>query len=841
MKLFKKITICLLTGLFFAISNYAQSPSRPNVILIVVDDLNDYIQGFDGHPQVETPNIASLAAGGYLFTNAFCNAPVCAASRTSFMSGKDLKYTQVYDNNNYVTDFRGNFTAALGNEEVVSLPQQLKDAGNYFTIGYNKIYHEQAGSDYDEDTPVRCEKELSWCYQNDFHDLPGVDSISKTYNEGINKFNWGRIDDSLDLLIKDGRVTDSVIWMIDQIANGNIELCDSTFFMAIGYSLPHLDLYVPQQYYSSHYLVDIYDGVFNYPFNFPYNAFPPNGIVMPPQPEIKWDDYNHLGPLGKAIAKGQNDIEKSFTDYTNALDYLPEIDPGLSDSLRWEYVAEAKRANAIMAYMAGIKDIDGQVGRILNYLDTKPEIRDNTIIIFIGDNGFSLGEKRHWTKRSFWEPDVRIPLIIYDPNRTGNVVCTQTVGLLDLFPTICDMTDTPYPTFADGSDYLDGVSILPILNSPTLPFERPVLMTVEAEDSKECSCFPQYGVRNGRFKYIRYQSDGGNPSNQCIEATSYFEEELYDIGVNRENDPNEWKNLITDPDYDKVKHYLQQWMPDSSLYLEKTNTVKIGVSGTVPCFLKNSSKIKLNSTTYNPDGALMATTPGLTYKWTDNLTTAVHFGKSYTFNMATVPAAAYASNDHIMFYLEVTQTATGKLIAFDTRTFYINNANIPTATYTLLTDTTLLSTTVNGYVINGSYTNTFWNFGDGTIVEDLIPDTHYYAGAGYYTVDNNIQYGNACVKHVKRYANLLRSGSADFTCTVYPNPANAFINITADLQSKVFDVDIINTIGQVVISETNLSSENAASIDIRSIPAGSYLVEIRSDGLLHNEIIQVVR
>lgn len=75
--------------------------------------------------------------------------------------------------------------------------------------------------------------------------------------------------------------------------------CNRPLFMSIGYHLPHLPMYVTENYYPEYYQDNIYEEPFDKPYNFPFNAFPYNGIVMPPQPKIAWDDYDHLGELGK--------------------------------------------------------------------------------------------------------------------------------------------------------------------------------------------------------------------------------------------------------------------------------------------------------------------------------------------------------------------------------------------------------------------------------------------------------------------------------------------------------------------------------------------------------------
>ena len=72
-----------LAALFAAAPTLAQE-SRPNVLLIAVDDLNDWVGVLGGHPQAKTPNIDRLAARGTLFANAHCQAPVCSPSRAGY-------------------------------------------------------------------------------------------------------------------------------------------------------------------------------------------------------------------------------------------------------------------------------------------------------------------------------------------------------------------------------------------------------------------------------------------------------------------------------------------------------------------------------------------------------------------------------------------------------------------------------------------------------------------------------------------------------------------------------------------------------------------------------------
>ena len=121
----KKSSFLLISFLFPLWVSAQTGDPKPNIIFIVLDDLNDYVEGFGGHPQAETPNLFALEQKGISFLNAFTNSPLCAPSRTSFLIGKNPDYTEIYDNENYISiPFRDNFPP---DKYLVTLPEWLKD------------------------------------------------------------------------------------------------------------------------------------------------------------------------------------------------------------------------------------------------------------------------------------------------------------------------------------------------------------------------------------------------------------------------------------------------------------------------------------------------------------------------------------------------------------------------------------------------------------------------------------------------------------------------------------------------------------------------------------------
>ncbi len=803
----------------------AQAGTRPNFIFIVADDLNDYVEGFNGQPQIETPSLVSLEENGMLFTNAFCNAPVCGPSRTSFLSGKDIYYTQVYDNNEYIDDFRSNFTAAKNNEEVITLPEHLKNEGGYYTMSINKVFHNPWDKDLDTGTPDPCEKSLSWSRCVSFGDYTEtLDYFATTY-EGVNKFKWGLLDDSVESIMKDVRAVDTAIRFIHDIASGAIVPCEGAFFLGVGLALPHLDLYVPEQYFSEEYVQDIFEVPFDKPYNDPVNAFPYNGIVMPPQPVPAFSDYDNLGPLGKEIATGQYNMETSFTDYYDSLATVPEIDPGLSDEERAFILMESKKANAVMAYMAGIQFMDKQIGRLLDSLAAYPAISENTIIIFIGDNGFSFGEKYHWLKRSFWETDARVPFIIADPSRPGGQICNKPVALLDLYPTICDLAGISYPVFSDSSYYLDGKTILPLLDDPLTEWERPVLMTFEEEENKECSCFPQYAVRWDRFKYILYTSDGGNPYDECNADSSFNEEELYEIGIDRETDPNEWNNLISNNDYLPVINYLRQWLPGSPLYLQKTFKAHIDESG-AGCLADYSDTIDLHFSLFDTNGICITAPLGYTYRWTNNLTDDTVYGNWIQFPVSNIPPDSFAIHEKVIFYLEMVDDVTNVISGFDIRYLYIDPINAPSVTFhvSFLSPTTVQ---VSDVVITHSYNDIWWDMGDGTTIHENEPGPYTYAAEGTYSIVCFVQFGNdsSCLVSFTEDEILVSDSGTKTDLLLYPNPADSYLQVACETGEDPVFLKVISLTGQVV-STDNMEGTSPFTIETSSLPQGNYILQV---------------
>src|SRR3954469_18497989 len=110
----------------------AADPPRPNVLFIVVDDLNDWVGFLGGHPQVKTPHMDRLAKRGVVFANAHAAAPLCSPSRAAVFGGKQPSRTGVYGNDDNILEVR---------PRPVLIPDAFKARG-YRTYGTGKLLHQ---------------------------------------------------------------------------------------------------------------------------------------------------------------------------------------------------------------------------------------------------------------------------------------------------------------------------------------------------------------------------------------------------------------------------------------------------------------------------------------------------------------------------------------------------------------------------------------------------------------------------------------------------------------------------------------------------------------------------
>jgi arylsulfatase A-like enzyme len=240
--------ISSLLALGFCLSlSAAETKPKPNVLLISLDDLNDWIEPLGGHPQTQTPNLAAFGAEGVTFSRAYCASPSCNPSRTAIMTGKAPHVTGVYTNPQI---WRHILPAEI------TLPEHFQQAG-YWTGGAGKIYHNnmpdpRSWNDY---YPSLLQHFPDY-YLPDIDAATGVTVFRKQDNElreddpkGLTMnmpnfkgmyiaFDWAPLPYSTE----ETGDYESADWVMKQLAKKH----EKPFFLACGIYRPHLPLYVPQ-------------------------------------------------------------------------------------------------------------------------------------------------------------------------------------------------------------------------------------------------------------------------------------------------------------------------------------------------------------------------------------------------------------------------------------------------------------------------------------------------------------------------------------------------------------------------------------------------------------------
>lgn len=461
-----------------AIKDQIETASRPNILLISIDDLNDWVGFLSGHPLVQTPNLDRLAAESVVFSKAYCAVPVCGPSRAAVFTGLSPTQTGMYSNANHLKDVFPNARY---------LQQELADHG-YHTLGTGKLLHgnqrgpesfSEYGPGFNKWRPLTdkenriTKKELT---------LPGpfvrhrvkrssgfditfpLNQMPRDRNRGsdrLESFDWGPID----LPESEWSDTQCANWAIQKIG----ESFDQPFFLGLGFYRPHQPLWAPKKY---------------------HDLYPPSEMPLPPT--LK-DDLADVPLIGAMIGR------------------LP-----LTSGSHQTVVRHNQWQHAISAYLACISYVDHQLGRVLDTLKNSPHAT-NTIVIVFADHGWHLGEKEHWGKFTAWERSARVPFLIHLPSslqKKGYLTSSihdSPVSLIDIYPTILDLLGI------ERSSRLSGTSLDPILRGKTPSFSRIVTTSVGPGN---------HSLRSDRWRFIHY-FDGSQElydhSNDPLEHTNLAE------------------------------------------------------------------------------------------------------------------------------------------------------------------------------------------------------------------------------------------------------------------------------------------------------------------------------
>jgi len=439
------LLLCMATTAAFA-------TDKPNVLLIAVDDLNNWIGCMGGHPQAKTPNIDRLAAQGVLFTNTHCQSPVCNPSRASLM-------TSLYPSTSGIYFLNPDLKESPVSTKNTLMPRRFEQEG-YYVTGAGKLFH---GSQNQKYLPN---------YGGSFGGFGPRPKEKISPFPGHPLWDWGAYPE------RDEQMPDHQIatWAEKQLA----EKQDRPLWMGVGFYRPHVPQFAPQKW---------------------FDLYPMDALKLP-----------------KTTADDLKDISRYGIDITR----LKHVSP------THEWVVEHNQWKPLVqSYLACVSFMDAQVGRVIDALE-RSKYRENMYVVLFSDHGFHLGEKERYAKRSLWQDGAGVPMVIVGPGVAQGKTCNKPVQLLDIYPTLLDLT-------RHRADPLhEGHSLAPLLKDPD----------AEWPHMARTSFGPgNYAIISERYRFIQY-NDGS--------------EELYD----HVKDPHEWHNMVDDPEYAEIIQQHRKQIPD---------------------------------------------------------------------------------------------------------------------------------------------------------------------------------------------------------------------------------------------------------------------------------------
>jgi len=465
-----------------------------NVVYILSDDHRFDFMGFTGKvPWLKTPAMDRMAAEGAWFPNAYVTTALCSPSRASILTG-------LYSHSHTVVD---NFAPDPGN--LIFFPQYLQKHG--YNTGFFGKWH--MGDDNDEPRPG-------------FDQWVSFRGQGVYYNPTLN-INGDQVEYGDSTYITDLLTDLSLEWLDEQPA-------DEPFFMYLSHKAVHAQFKPAQRHLGNYENEELI-----YPPSF---ETPVYGI-----PELPTSKYNGE-PLRDEDYYGEGrfpDWVKNQRESWHGVDYM--------------YHGQMDFETFFKRYTESLLAVDESIARVMDALEERG-ILDETLIIYMGDNGFSFGEHGLIDKRHFYEESAKVPFLVRYPEvLKGGQVFDEMVQNIDVGPTILEVAGIQKP------GHMQGASILPILAGSTPNDWRD---TIFYEYYWEYD-FPQtptmHGLRTDRYKYIRYHG-------------VWDTNEFFDL----QEDPFEMNNLINSPEHQEIIEDLAHQLYD---WLEETDGMQIPLKRTV--------------------------------------------------------------------------------------------------------------------------------------------------------------------------------------------------------------------------------------------------------------------
>ncbi|QPH41175.1 sulfatase family protein [Pedobacter endophyticus] len=448
-----KKLVAFLFYCFYCVNGlFAQE--KPNIVVIISDDQAFQAIGAYGNKLIKTPGIDRIAKEGAIFQKAYVTNSLCGPSRASLLTGQ---YS-------HMNGFKDN-THSVFNHDRDSFAKRLQAAG-YQTawVGKQHLGNKPQSFDY-------------------YSILPGQ---GQYYNP--------------DFIGMDGkmeRVEGYVTNIITQKSEKWLDQRDRNkpFCIVIGHKATHRSWAPDTADFGK------YDHIkFPIPANF-YDTYKTRIAASQQTMSVSKDmtlgyDLKMNTPeqeLKDGLLKRMNAAQKTaWKKY-----YDPIRAKFIKENLTGKALAEWKYQRYMSDYMNTAASLDRNINEVLNYLD-KNNLTKNTIVIYLSDQGFYLGEHGWFDKRFMYEESFRTPFVMRYPGviKPGTVN-NDFVMNIDIAPTLLKAAGVAVPSTVQGE------SILPLFNAKTAK-PREAIYYHYYEDRGEHNVSPQFGIKTARYKLIRY-------------------------------------------------------------------------------------------------------------------------------------------------------------------------------------------------------------------------------------------------------------------------------------------------------------------------------------------------
>ena len=501
---FKALIIIVVFSFFWSAKGFAQK--KPNIVIIISDDHSYQTIGAYGSTQVKTPNIDRIAKEGVTFEKAYVTNSICGPSRAVILTGK-------YSHKN---GFKDNETSKFDYKQDMFVKHLKADGYQTAWIGKQHLGNKTEGFTY-------------------YNILQGQGDY---YNPEFIK-----MDGSKEQV--EGYVTN----IIENKAENWLDQRDTTkpFCLIIGHKATHRT-WIPD---SADY--GLYDNVkFPLPATF-YDDYQSRKAAAIQDMTI--DKTMLMGYDLKMIydnPKGEPSVNRMNVTQRAKFDaYYKPIQADLKiRNLKGRDLVEWKFERYMRDYASTVTSLDRNIGRTLAYLD-KHNLSKNTVVIYLSDQGFYMGEHGWFDKRWMYEESFRTPMIMRYPGVVNPASKNENMVLnLDIAPTVLKIASLRVPKD------MQGASFLPLVTGKEKKGRKSIFY--HYYENGEHSVSPHFGIRTKRYKLIRFYKRVENW-------------ELFDL----EKDPHEMHNVYGTKAYQKIVLNLKKQLKQLIDKYEDTDARKI--------------------------------------------------------------------------------------------------------------------------------------------------------------------------------------------------------------------------------------------------------------------------